>query len=321
MEPGAGTPLELPRAALLISIDTEMSWGLVHRPSMPYRYDDERPHLQRLLDLFDRHQVPATWAVVGHLFLERCAPVDGVKHPEIVRPDYDWFDGDWFDADPCTDVHTDPAWYGPDVVDAIRERRTTHEIASHGFSHLIAGDPGCSRATFRSEVDAAQAVAADAGVALRSFIHPRNRIGHVDVLADAGFTSYRGPRPAASGERPSAGQRLVDKVRGSQRTVVRPLLEDRIVNFPATILYDVDARARTWRPWVHQVERRMAQAVRERSLFHLWFHPHNLRDHPEAAFTGLDHLCRTAARWRDRGLLDTVTMGELSGRLLPAAAA
>lgn len=314
-----GTPMELPVGAFLISIDTEMSWGLVHRPSMPYRYDDERAHLSRLLDLFDRHQVPATWAIVGHLFLERCRPVNGVKHPEIVRPDYDWFEGDWFDADPCGDVDSDPSWYAPDVVTEIRSRPTGHEIASHGFSHIIAGDPGCSPETFHSEVAASVAVAEQAGVSLRSFIHPRNRIGHVDVLAEAGITSYRG-RPARGATPASAGERLRDKLVGSERTAVRPLLEGPIVNFPATIMYDVDPRPRSWPLWIRQVERRLDQAVRQRSLFHLWFHPHNLRDHPRAAFAGLERLCRTASRYRRQGVLETTTMGDLAARLLPAAA-
>jgi hypothetical protein len=71
--------------------------------------------------------------------------------------------------------------------------------------------------------------------------------------------------------------------------------------------------------WIRQVERRLAQAVARRSLFHLWFHPHNLRDHPDAAFAGLARLCRSAAGHRDRGELDTVTMGGLAARLAVTA--
>ncbi len=300
-------------AAFVISIDTEMAWGLVHRPEQTYRYEQERADLDRLLDLFDHHNIPATWAVVGHLFLSSCRPVDGVKHPEIVRPEYDWFHGDWFADDPCSSVDADPIWYGPDVVESIRTATARHEIASHGFSHIIAGDPGCSRESFASEVQASLDAAASVGATLRSMVHPRNRIGHVDVLAEQGFVAYRGRRDVVA---PSGlGDRVVDMVTGSERTTVRPLYEDGIWNLPATVLFDVDARPRTWRLWIRQMERRLDQAVANGSLFHLWFHPHNLRDRPEASFAALDRICAAAARHRSAGRLKTLTMGSLADQL------
>lgn len=303
----------LGRAALVVSIDTEMAWGLVHRPEQTYRYDLERAHLVRLIELFDRYRIPATWAVVGHLMLDGCEPVDGVKHPEIHRPDYDWFDQDWFDADPCSDAERDPTWYAPDVVELIRSADSEHEIATHGFSHIVAGDPGCSRETFDSEIRAAVSAAATHGLTLRSIIHPRNRIGHLDVLVEHGIRAYRGRRPSPGPT--SVVQRLVDRTVGSERTTIRPLAEEGIWNFPATILFDIDARPRTWRLWIRQVERRLAQAVARGGLFHLWFHPHNFRDHPDASFEGLERLLAAAGRHRREGRLDTVTMGHLADQL------
>jgi peptidoglycan/xylan/chitin deacetylase (PgdA/CDA1 family) len=301
------------RAAFIISIDTEMAWGLVHRPDEPYTYPDERDHLGRLLDLFDRYAVPATWAIVGHLFLSECAPVDGRKHPEIIRPDYDWFEGDWFDGDPCSDLRAAPTWYGPDVVQEIGGRPTPHEIASHGFSHMIAGDPGCSPEAFSSEVEAALRTAAASGVELRTFIHPRNRIGHVPLLAERGFRAFRGKRPQGRSMGPVMG--AVDRVFPTPGSVVHPVRQDGMWSLPATCMFDVASRPRTWRLWITQVERRLRQAVHHQGLFHLWFHPHNLRDDPDAAFAALERLCSAAARWRDRGVLDTVTMGAVASEL------
>ncbi len=310
--------VSMPRAAFVVSIDTEMAWGLNHRQNLTYRYDREREDLDRLLELFDTHRVPATFAIVGHLLLDSCQPVDGVKHPEIVRPEYSWFDGDWFDDDPCTDAETDPTWYAPDLIERIRSARTDHEIGSHGFSHVVAGDEGCSRQSFASELAASVAVGRANGLDIRSLVHPRNRIGHVDVLPEFGLRAYRGRRPitAPQGWR----QRLVDLAVGSERTTVRPIAEvDGLWNLPATILFDVDARRRTWPLWIRQVVRRLDQAVEQRSLFHVWFHPHNLRDHPEAAFAALDRLLTAAARHRDDDSLDMVTMGSLADSLTASA--
>lgn len=315
-------PVDLDKAAFVVSIDTEMAWGLNHRPALSYQYDSERADLRQLLELFDRHKIPATWAVVGHLMLDQCAAVDGVKHPEIVRPDYEWFDGDWFADDPCTNSDVDPDWYGPDLIPMIRAALVDHEIATHGFSHIIAGDPGCSRETFASEMAAAVQAAAAHGVNLASIIHPRNRIGHLDVLGEHGIRAYRGRRVA---EPPNGMlEKLIDKTLGSSRTVIRPLLETDVpngplVNLPATIMFDVDSRRRTWRLWVRQVERRLQQAVDQQSLFHIWFHPHNLRDHPEASFAALEHICGTAARHRNAGDLRTITMATMADEVVGAS--
>ena len=311
----ASGPVEVraDRAAFVISIDTEMAWGLVHRPDEPYTYPDERRHLGRLLDLFDRYAVPATWAIVGHLFLDRCSPVDGRKHPEIIRPDYDWFEGDWFDADPCSNAVAAPTWYAPDLVREISGRAAPHEIASHGFSHMIAGDPGCSAEAFSSEVDAALRAAAASGVELRTFIHPRNRIGHVPLLAERGFRAFRGKRPPSTSPGPVTA--ALDRVIPSPGSVVHPVHQDGMWSLPATCMFDVASRPRTWRLWILQVERRLRQAVHHRGLFHLWFHPHNMRDAPTDAFAGLEQLCAAAARWRDRGMLNTVTMGAMASEL------
>ncbi|MDH3680061.1 MAG: polysaccharide deacetylase family protein [Acidimicrobiia bacterium] len=304
------------RAAFIISIDTEMAWGLVHRPDREYRYDSERPDLRRLLTLFDTYDIPATWAVVGHLMLDGCEAIDGVKHPEIVRPSYEWFDGDWFDEDPCSNLDDAPTWYAADLIDEIRSATTAHEIGSHGFSHMIIGDPGCSRETFASELRAAIAAADARGIALRSLIYPRNQIGHQDVLDEHGIIAYRGSRPRTPGT--TLWQRLADRLVGSERTAVLPIPEGPRWNLPATIMFDVDSRRLSWRLWVRQVERRLEQAVARRSLFHLWFHPDNLRDNTEVAFAALERLCRAAAVHRDRSDLDVVTMGDLADQLTSA---
>ena len=104
----------LKRAAFLISIDMEMAWGVVHRKNLGecYAHKQERELINRLLNLFEKHDISATWCTVGHLFLDQCKPVNGYKHPEIVRPAYSWLGGDWFDNDPCSDIKTDPMWYG-----------------------------------------------------------------------------------------------------------------------------------------------------------------------------------------------------------------
>lgn len=316
----------LERGVFVISIDTELAWSVVHRGHVtpehlhPSRTAAERNIVRDLLDLFEKYDTSATWATVGHLFLDRCQAVDGRKHPEIRRPEYDWFEGDWFDLDPATDVEHDPMWYGPDIVDMIRSAKPSQEIGSHSFSHLIVGDPGCSEEAFASDLKACQQVAAAHELQLRSFVYPRNTIGHLDVLAGHGFEAYRGLRPATFpdlGGVPRFVARVADRIRPLPGSVVMPERNGDLWNLPATNLYAPSDRAGyiPMRSWIGQQVRRLEQAGRHRALFHLWFHPHNLLDEPERAISGLERILRRAAELRERGSVQNLTMGELTQHL------
>ena len=128
----------------VISIDVEMAWGAVHHGKAPVAgslYDQERRSVAAVLALMERYEISATWAVVGHLFLDRCEPVDGTPHPDVRRARYPWFRGDWFDVDPVSTLAEDPWWYGADLVEAIKDCAVPQEIGSHSFSHQIVGDP------------------------------------------------------------------------------------------------------------------------------------------------------------------------------------
>lgn len=339
MTPGTtAVPVELDRGAMVVSIDTEMAWGLAHQRAAGRRptdaagrgdFDGERRVVERALAVFDRHGIPATWAIVGHLFLDRCAPGPGGRpHPELARPAYPWLAGeDWYAVDPGTTLAEAPAFYGRDLVERILASPGGHEIASHGFSHAMIGDEGCTAEVFDAELTASAGAARDLGVDLRSFVFPRNSIGHLSRLDTHGFTSYRGGRvaPPFAGLSPRRRQalRAVDRVRPLAGSVARPARDPSGVwNVPQTYLFAPGTqRARLpVAAWVRRPVARLRQAARHRGLFHLWFHPYNLTAAPERALDALDRLCAEAARLRDRGRLAPVTMAGLAASLDAAGA-
>jgi ubiquinone/menaquinone biosynthesis C-methylase UbiE len=67
-------------------------YALVNRvalalPVVAFRAACERERAEvvdQLLALVAEFEIPATWCVLGHLFLDACSPRNGVKHPEIV---------------------------------------------------------------------------------------------------------------------------------------------------------------------------------------------------------------------------------------------
>jgi peptidoglycan/xylan/chitin deacetylase (PgdA/CDA1 family) len=334
-EPTEPTEVEMERGAFVVSIDTEMAWGMAHRPDGVAEavrrgdYDDERRLVDQALGVFERHGIAATWAVVGHLFLDRCEPGPGGRpHPDLARPAYGWLDGrDWFGIDPCSALDAAPAFYGRDIVERIRDCRVTQELACHGFSHVMIGDEGCEPGVFDSELAASASAAGEVGVDLRSFVFPRNSLGHLDRLPAHGYVAFRGGRvrPAFAGQPPWARRalRLADQVRPLAGSTARPARDPSGVwNVPQTYLFS-PATQRPRLPvaaWVRRPIARLRQAARHRSLFHLWFHPYNLTAAPERAIDALDRICAAAGRLRDTGRLDVVTMGRLADRLTEAGA-
>ena len=310
-----------PTARFVVSIDLEMSWGAIHhgRPHDDRPYRQEREIVADVLESMERHRISATWAVVGHLFLDRCTAEAGPPHPEVERPAYGWLDGDWYDLDPAGSLGDHPTWYGPDLVEAIRGSAVHQEIGSHSFAHLIAGEEGCTAGAFRSDLEAAKAVADGE---LRSFVYPRNSIGHLDVLADEGFIAYRGAMPDRFAGRSRWQRRMLtmaDHLRPFASVSVQPAVRGPLVDIPQTYLFDPgSATAERFGTaiWGRLVRRRLRHAVRSKSLFHLWFHTHNFAGHRPRAVAAMDAVFGDARRLIDAGQLENPTMGALAEQLL-----
>jgi len=326
IEPLTTMTEELDRGAFTISLDFELIWGTFDL-SGPERFRKvcaaERAVVVRLLDLFCEYEVPATWCILGHLFLDHCVASNGRKHPEIVRPTHSWFRHDWFEHDPCGTEEDAPTFLGRSLVEKIRDCPVPQEIGSHGFSHVVFGDPGCSLATAESEVAACVRLAHETGLELTSFAFPRNRVGHLDVLRRFGFECYRGPEPTWYELSPHKGvlQRLAhlwDVLRAATPPVVLPEpTPSGLWNIPGSMIYFPIHGFRRFIPVARRVRRAVRgldAAARQRKIFHLWFHPTNLVDRTGAMFSGLRAILDHAAALRDADRLDFVSMGSLVHR-------
>jgi hypothetical protein len=158
-------------------------------------------------------------------------------------------------------------------------------------------------------------------VTLRSFAFPRNSVGHLDVLREHGFSCYRGPEPVWY-ERvgvPRALKRLghlADVVAARRPPVAAPVAEhDGLWNIPGSMLYFPMHGRRRYIPVsvrVRRAEKGLQRAVRERKVFHLWFHPTNLADESERMFKGLRGIFECVAALRTAGRVVVAPMGALA---------
>lgn len=314
----------LTRGVFTLSLDFELIWGTLDRHAggrFRQACEVEREVvIDQLLALLAEFEISATWCTVGHLFLSSCSSGNGGKHPEIIRPAHAWIDDDWFAADPCGSEETDPTFYGASLIQRIRACAVPQEIGCHSFSHVIFGDPGCSRECASSELAECVRLARERNLTLRSFAFPRNRIGHLDVLRDHGFDCYRGTAPVWY-ERISGPAwltrlgHLMDVLFARRPPVVFPELDPfGVWNIPASMMYFPMHGRRRHIPIgvrVHRARKGLERAAAEQGIFHLWFHPTNLADETERMFAGLRAIFNRVDQLRNERRLRVAPMGAL----------
>jgi hypothetical protein len=270
------------KGKLTISIDLELAWGVwdtVTPQDLRMAETAERPICAALIELFDRYEVPVTWAVVAALLDEGSAKS---------RPG------------------SKSCWYAPDIMDMLVRAKVPHEIGSHGGKHVYFRDIPAAQA--QQDLDFARAVHRANALPYRSFVFPRNALGHLDLLAEAGLRTFRGPdigwfRAADRGGRmASRAANFADKFLPIPPTPVPAAKCGPLIDIPGSMLFlGRNGARRLILPAVSRAKLRMglARARRAGSVFHLWFHPSNFyyrRDEQLATLAWfLDHAAREAS--------------------------
>ena len=130
--------------SVVISLDAELGWGFHDMAEPPSaRVEASRSGWRSLVGLFERHDIPATWAVVGHLFEESC---DGRHDDHPAAPE-------WFDAERTRWADRPDLRFGGDVLDALLESDVDHDVGSHTFSHVLATGDRVTRDVFAADVE------------------------------------------------------------------------------------------------------------------------------------------------------------------------
>lgn len=298
--------------SVVMSIDAELGWGFHDVASPPPdRLAAARRGWRQLVDLLDEYRVPATWAVVGHLFLAGC---DGehAAHPTAL---------DWFERERTSWRDRPDLRFAPELVADVLGARVDHDVGSHTFSHVDAGEPWVDREVFLAELVAANEAAGSLGVEPRSFVFPRNVVGFRETLAEAGLDVYRGPRRLPEGGLARSFGKLVEATDPERARLVQPSVDEHgLVEVPPSLyLYGFEGLARTvvesvWTdPVVAQAKHGIERAARTSGVFHVWLHPNNLVDARDVRRLRavLEHI----SRLRRTGGLVVETMADVADRI------
>lgn len=289
----------LARGVATFSADFEMAWAWQYAKGLD---EDcvtiglrERRQVPQILEALDAFGIPVTWATVGHLFLKDCRRGhEGLAHAALARPTHfesrylAFTEGDWFQHDPCGDVNSAPAWYAPDLVEAVLRARVGHEMACHTFSHVSFGR--CTPAVAEAELDACLAAMAPYGLRPKTLVFPTNEAGCIDAVQKKGFSIVRGLHPAQGVvslpiRRPD-GLWCVHDSSGIEVHGAAWNLKERLARLKAF----VDA------------------AASSRMAAHFWFHPSIQTAQLHEVLLPLLRYC---AGLSDEGVIDILTMEQL----------
>lgn len=315
--------LKLQKGVFCISIDTEMLWGrhdLFYQPFIE-RTNKERQVIKDLLNLFEKYQISATWAIVGHLFLNECSPKSGKIHPEINRPNFPWISGDWLKHDPKTNINKAPQWYGKDIVQLLKSHHS-QEIGSHSFSHMIFGNKGCSYKCAESEIRTCVKLANENKIKLESFVFPRNSIGHLGILNKYHFKSYRGPDSYPFKTNNPLGKllMLIDLLLLIPHTS-NPQINNNLLEIPGNMYFLSTRGRRKFLPRkIRSLKAKssLKQASKNNKVFHLWFHPTDLVDNPSLLLNQLEEVILYAKKLEAAGKIEIKNMSQIYNTLQSA---
>jgi len=278
----------------------------------------ERVVIKRLLKVFDRFNIAATWALVGHMFYEECEKC-GICPVEAWKGRYPCFERIY--------GTNDPLWYGNDIVDILRDTLPKHEIAFHGYTHRLFNEKELSKKDVGIEIEEWLRLAEKKKIIPSTVIFPRGIIGFLPVFKDKGFICYRGndltPRALLI---PYFGKVL--KWLDKRLKLFSPIVydietePDSLVNLPASrrlfgLHRNVSSlldRAQLGRIKVQSMIKGVEKAAREKKVIHIRTHPYEFRT--ENDFAELEMLLACVADEIKKGGIQSVTMGGLAQLVL-----
>lgn len=321
-----------------ISLDFELHWGGFDKwPVESYRsyFMNTRKVIPKILGLFERNQVHATWATVGLLFFsdkERLLKSLPEEVPSYINKSLSAYHYlQQYGIGVAEEV--DPLHFGSQLIRQIAQTGY-QEIGSHSFAHYYCNEPGQNTHQFRADLKAAQNAAMNLlGKKLRSFVFPRNQFNedYLRVCCEEGFVVVR-DNPSdwfwniRSTQHESLWKRLnrgLDAYIPIGRKNTYPLnslsvLEGLPLCLPASRLlrpYDPSGMILNAMK-INRIKNEIQRAARKGEVYHLWWHPHNFGRHPVESLAGLDEILSTFVRCRDQYGMQSLTMGETADLVL-----
>lgn len=291
--------------SLLISLDFELYWGVRDKRSLE-SYEENLlgvwNAIPKILKLFEKHEIHATWSTVGLLFCKDINEANSIQ-PKI-KPKY-------INQNLCPykyindNKNLNPKFHF--ALDLIKEILLVphQEISTHTFSHYYCLEKGQSLETFKEDINAAINIAKKYNIDLQTIIFPRNQWNpnYLIELEKLGIKAYRGNEKSW----------FYQSTEDSEQNLIRRFgrLIDTYVNLVGHQTYTLDScknfkpfnfpSSRLLRPYseklsllenlrARRIKKSMKYAAKNNEIFHLWWHPHNFGKNTDKNLEMLENI-------------------------------
>ena len=303
------------KAKFVISLDFELHWGVfdTYGESRHENILGARKAIPKILALFEKYEINATWATVGLLFNENYE--DYRKYKPAATPSYEDKSLNAFDIGVGKTEDEDRLHFGHSLIQLIHDS-PNQELASHSYSHYYCQANGQTAEEFDSDVQSAVAIADDKfKVKLKSFVFPKNQVKteYLDILKKNSFSIYRAAAPSMFrwnfAER---CYRLLNSFfklsKGAANTVVeldgiKAVNGDRFLRpYKLPVLNYLMLR---------RIKDEMSFAAKNNSVYHLWWHPHNFGKNLNENLNNLESILTTYSALKEKYDMRSVCMADL----------
>lgn len=295
-------------AAFTLSLDCEGLWGMADQPNLIRRGVICRASLSHAYGLIwetlDRHGIKATCAFVSAFAAGAPALLD---HADILK-DLARHCPEWFQhVMPALESGDHDGWFGNEFHSLLRS--AGHEMAWHGGTHLPLLDATPAH-VLDLELELTRFLLDSLGDRPGAVVFPRNQVGQLARLQDAGFRTYR------AGVRPGRLAKVVEIASEwnpwDNRFQALPYFQGgwqvcppgHFLNWPKGVrsLMPVPVTVARWKNLLRS-------AAANGGYVHMWFHPHNLITAP-AMGAAFEQVLAEVGQLVRAGDLANVTMSE-----------
>jgi peptidoglycan/xylan/chitin deacetylase (PgdA/CDA1 family) len=324
------------KGVFTISLDFELHWGGFEKwPLAKYEqyFLNTREVIPRMLSLFEKYKVHATWATVGMLFCESredllaCAPILKPSYVKMELSPYRYIDSIGIGSD----EKTDPFHFAPQLIKQITAT-PYQELATHTFAHFYCNEPGQTVDQFRADIRAAHAVARRYGRNVTSLVFPRNQFNddYLKICFEEGITAVRSnPTDWFWKIESTQNESLVKRLNrgldayfpiGNKNTYEIDSITYRPgypVCLPASRLLR-PYRSQEWllnRLKINRIKHEMERAAQTGEVYHLWWHPHNFGNFPQQSLAALENILEHFENCRHRYNMKSLSMDELAAAI------
>lgn len=320
------------KSLFVISLDFELFWGVRDKRTIE-SYGNNILGVQQvipsLLQLFEQYDIGATFATVGFLFAHNKKELLSFlpqEKPNYRLSKYSPYENNYLSS--VGESEKDDLYHYAASLIKLVQQSSKQEIASHTFSHYYCLE-GASLLSFKEDMKAAKAIAANYGIDLKSVVFPRNQYSqaHVDICRKLGFIAYRGneqstiyhPRKNEDQSKVIRATRLADSyfnITGHHTFKVAK--EDGMVNMPA---------CRFLRPYSHKfkagdglrlqrIQNSMSHAAKNGEGYHLWWHPHNFGMNLNENLSFLESILKHYQKLQEQYGMQSKTMRAIAEEIL-----